>query len=147
MIDRLNSKIATQELKIYTQGNSSLSIINTQNGIKIHTHTYDSNLNFYNYAHRDLFSSNPALTSSSSINSEDKFTKLMKELKELLTCPITTELMKNPMLTPSGNTVEDKSMIRLIIDGKTDPFTRQGVCKELKSNYLVKQILEVIKKH
>ena len=75
-----------------------------------------------------------------------KFDELLASLKEHLQCPIVLETFKNPVLTPSGNTVESSVMRNLIKNRKLDPFSRKGTCKEIIPNLLVRQISELYAK-
>ena len=75
-----------------------------------------------------------------------KFDEFLACLKEHLQCPIILETFKNPVMTPSGNTVEGSVMKTLVQNKAFDPFTRNGVCKELIPNLLVRQISELVAK-
>ena len=75
-----------------------------------------------------------------------KLDKLLTSLEEHLQCPILLETFQNPVLTPSGNTVEGSVMKTLVQNKALDPFTRNGVCKELIPNLLVRQISELVAK-
>ena len=79
-------------------------------------------------------------------NKTKKFDELLASLKEHLQCPIILETFKNPVLTPSGNTVESSVMENLIKNRKLDPFSRKGTCKEIFPNLLVRQISELYAK-
>lgn len=72
-----------------------------------------------------------------------KYDNLLYKIGEILTCPITLERFKNPVLTPSGNTIDEEMMDSLIQRNSLDPFTRLQRCRKITPNYLVKQLMEV----
>lgn len=69
---------------------------------------------------------------------------LYSQLSDLLVCPISLEMLKDPVIAPSGNTMERDMMQGLIDRGENDPFTRKGRCAHIIPNYLVKQIIELV---
>ena len=73
----------------------------------------------------------------------EKLDEFLACLNEHLQCPIVLETFKNPVLTPSGNTVEGSVMKTLVQNKALDPFTRNGVCKQIIPNLLVRQISEL----
>ena len=104
----------------------------------------DNSLGLLKKAYLNIFKEKKALLKQrTDTEIKDKYTSLLKKLEELLQCPINLELMVEPVLTPSGNTLDKQAMEPLISRKKRDPFTRQGFCKVIKPNYLVKQILEI----
>ena len=77
-------------------------------------------------------------------NSLDDF---LDELKELLQCPIILDIFTNPVMTPSGNTIEESVMSTLIKNKDPDPFSKTGFCKKLIPNMLIKNIIELYNKY
>jgi seryl-tRNA synthetase len=49
------------------------------------------------------------------------------KIRDLLECPISLEMLKEPVFTPSGYTIEKSEMYKMIERNMTDPFTRRGV--------------------
>lgn len=62
---------------------------------------------------------------------------------EYLCCPITTEPMTDPVMTPNGKTYEREAIIDWIEGHGTDPFTREALAVEdLRPNNALKALLE-----
>ena len=73
--------------------------------------------------------------------------EFFEKLKLLLQCPITLQQYTDPVLSPSGNTIEKSVMENLINTQSTDPFTRIGVWETITPNLVVTQILELYEKY
>ena len=56
--------------------------------------------------------------------------KLVK-LDEALRCPISLDVLKDPQVLPSGNTISKFVLEKLIKDKKSDPFDRTAKLKSL----------------
>jgi hypothetical protein len=70
--------------------------------------------------------------------------QITSKLFEATECPISFELMKNPVITPSGHTVDRKAMEELIYRGFRDPFTRNGVWTSIIPNYALTEITKTV---
>lgn len=73
----------------------------------------------------------------------NKPTSENSSLEEYITCPISQEIMKDPVITPYGHTFERDNIVKIIEkDGKC-PFTRKKLeVKDLIPNYRLKQIID-----
>ncbi|TMW61277.1 hypothetical protein Poli38472_013740 [Pythium oligandrum] len=65
---------------------------------------------------------------------------------ELLRCPLSLELMEDPVVTPSGHTYEREMIERhLDLNGQFDPMTRTPLTKtQLSPNRVVQQLRETL---
>ena len=79
------------------------------------------------------------------------FPKILFHLKEKLSkveipsnflCPISKEIMLNPVTTSSGFTYEKENIVKWMNDKKTDPLTREIISKKLYKNIILKNIIE-----
>lgn len=79
------------------------------------------------------------------------FPKILFHLKKKLSkveipsnflCPISKEIMLNPVTTSSGSTYEKENIVKWMNDKKTDPLTRQIISKKLYKNTILKNIIE-----
>ncbi|CAH0493703.1 unnamed protein product [Peronospora farinosa] len=72
--------------------------------------------------------------------------KTLTEMMEMFHCPLSLELMNDPVTTPDGNTYE-RSMIEqhLEVNGCFDPLTRAPLTKsQLHTNRALKQLMETL---
>lgn len=72
--------------------------------------------------------------------------KSLTQMMELFHCPLSLELMDDPVTTPDGNTY-DRSMIEqhLEVNGCFDPLTRAPLTKsQLHPNRALKQLMETL---
>lgn len=61
-----------------------------------------------------------------------------------LTCPITLEMMKEPVMASDGHTYERKAIIQWIQQHGTSPKTREPLTIEsLKTNYAIKKLIQL----
>ena len=61
-------------------------------------------------------------------------------------CPITGELMKDPVSEPDGHTYERNAIEKWIMDKGTSPMTRKNIgTSDLKPNLTLKKSIESIK--
>ena len=69
-----------------------------------------------------------------------------EELTRELFCPITKELMEEPVIAADGNTYELKAMAQWLNAHNTSPLTNVALdCKTLFLNLAVKRILNKMK--
>jgi uncharacterized protein YktA (UPF0223 family) len=68
------------------------------------------------------------------------------EIKELLECPISLDMIKRPVFTPSGYTVDQSVMENMVKNKQIDPFTRKGRCCKFVQNHLAKQVIDILRK-
>ena len=77
------------------------------------------------------------------------FTELISNLKELLECPISNQRIKIPTITPSGITIDESEMDKIIqknIAGQMkDPFNSDKECKTKIYNLFAKRVLTLYK--
>jgi hypothetical protein len=69
-----------------------------------------------------------------------------------LCCPITFEIMKNPVFLPSGHSYEREIIEKMIVNGVViDPITREefkDLKKPLPTNFALKNLIEIwLKQH
>ncbi|KAI9920149.1 hypothetical protein PsorP6_015464 [Peronosclerospora sorghi] len=72
--------------------------------------------------------------------------KILTQMMEIFHCPLSLELMDDPVTTPDGNTYE-RSMIEqhLDVNGCFDPLTRTPLTKsQLHRNRALKQLMETL---
>ena len=142
-IQKLNDSLKSSKGKVSNQKKHINGLLCRQKNDQKKIKELEDSLALYKQAYSDVYYQREALLKTKADTGiKDKHTSLLKKLEELLQCPINLELMKEPVLTPSGNTLDKQAMEPLICSKKKDPFTRQGFCKVIKPNYLVKQILE-----
>lgn len=72
--------------------------------------------------------------------------KSMKKIKKIkvpdeYTCPITYELMLDPVVTTSGMTYERKNIVQWLSRHNTDPLTREKISSVVIPNVLLKNII------
>ena len=72
---------------------------------------------------------------------------LLSDLEELLVCPISLERLRNPVMLPSGETIDESTLDRFAEDSKCDPYTRQFLfdCKIV--NKLAVMLAEIVEKY
>lgn len=64
------------------------------------------------------------------------------EADQILFCPITFEIMKDPVLASDGHTYEREAIERWIKEKKTSPVTRQPMTSAtLTPNYSIKHLI------
>lgn len=80
---------------------------------------------------------------------KSKTSKLKKKIKEVkrklerLHCPISQEIMKNPVLAKDGHTYEKEVIMDWISRNSTSPFTREVLnMNELTPNFAVRDEVE-----
>ncbi|KAL9189725.1 hypothetical protein ACHAXT_009400 [Thalassiosira profunda] len=62
-------------------------------------------------------------------------------------CPINETIMKDPVITPDGNTFERRAILRSLILEEVDPISRKPLShEEIREDYLVKQAIEKARK-
>lgn len=72
--------------------------------------------------------------------------KINKKLKKIsipshFLCPISFEIMKNPVITKEGITYERNEIQKWLQRNKTDPVTRQIISNELIPNVLIRKLI------
>lgn len=121
-------------------------------------------INHFTKRVKEIFSLNSNKTVSESIisktskNSLIDINKLKEELKPLnntldssyeepYLCPISKEIMEDPVVTPYGHSFERKSIVEVINKNGLCPFTRKKLeIKDLIPNYTLKTAIENYKK-
>jgi len=77
--------------------------------------------------------------------SESKYNVLQKiahiKIPENFTCPISYEIMLDPVITSNGSTYDRKNISEWLIKHKTDPLTRVPINTVLTPNNLLKKII------
>lgn len=69
-------------------------------------------------------------------------------LKDLLICPITHELIQNPVIDPCGHTFERIDILKWLQEHPRCPLSNQFMSSnDLKPNYMVKDVLDVLAHH
>jgi hypothetical protein len=74
-----------------------------------------------------------------------KFTMLQRlkriKIPENFLCPISYELLLDPVVTSSGNTYDRKSIMKWLSFHQTDPLTRENISVQVIPNNLLKKII------
>lgn len=88
-------------------------------------------------------SANGNATANGTDNSAEK---TLQQMMDLFQCPLSLELMQDPVMTPNGNTYEREMIERhLEVNGNFDPLTRTPLVKEqLYSNRALKLLMETM---
>ena len=85
-----------------------------------------------------------------SIINNNELTKIKSKLNSIsehLLCPISQEIMNEPVISPYGNTYDEKSIKDWLIKNNNDPLTRQVFAEnQLIKNHVLKDIIEEFKK-
>lgn len=70
-------------------------------------------------------------------------------MKDLLICPISYALLEDPVVDTCGHTFEREMIVTWLQQHTTCPLARNHTLRvtELKTNYVVKDILEVLARH
>lgn len=72
------------------------------------------------------------------------YKKMYQELKstilENLMCPLSFSSIESPSITPSGHTIEESYLKKLVYENQKDPFTRQSRCTTVTPNRFAKAI-------
>ncbi|CAI2362135.1 unnamed protein product [Moneuplotes crassus] len=74
-----------------------------------------------------------------------KYYGLLSTLEKLLICPINMGVVRDPVITPSGNLVEASVIERLILEKKPDPFNRTLPIRHLTINRFATEVLKLVK--
>ena len=69
-------------------------------------------------------------------------TKQKQEILKDLICPITGQLMKNPVITENGQTYEKEAIEEWFTRKKTDPLTGMKINTHLIPNFLLRKICD-----
>ena len=66
---------------------------------------------------------------------------IKEKFEQCLTCPITGEIFKNPVITPEGQTYDKYNLSKILKDKRENPLTRKKLFKsQLIDNILIKEI-------
>ena len=76
------------------------------------------------------------------IRYKDNYFKLIFQLKDFLECPLSFDYLKNPIILPSGLTIDESYFDRLI-DSK-DPYNKQLIVKQKIHNRFAIQVKEIV---
>ena len=83
--------------------------------------------------------------SSSGLRSDDLFTKVLSEMESLCTCPITLEVMEDPVVAPDGRSYERTAITQWLDLYKRSPLTRERMSpSSLIPNWALKQQIELL---
>lgn len=86
--------------------------------------------------------------SSEFIKCNDKSHKsLLSDLEELLVCPISLERLRNPVMLPSGETIDESTLDRFSENDNCDPYTRQSLLDCKVVNKLAAMLVEIVEKN
>lgn len=85
-------------------------------------------------------------SNGNSANGRDSGEKTLQQMMDLFHCPLSLELMQDPVMTPNGNTYEREMIERhLEVNGNFDPLTRSSLVKEqLYPNRALKMLMETM---
>ena len=74
--------------------------------------------------------------------------ELLESFEKLIQCPITYEIMIDPVITSDGHTYERESIQQWLKENNTSPITGLDLLnKKMRPNYALKNIIENIIKH
>ena len=73
---------------------------------------------------------------------KDNYFELIFQLKNLFDCPLSFDRLKNPIILPSGLTIDESYFDRLI-DSK-DPYNKQLIVKQKIHNRFAIQVKEIV---
>ena len=77
----------------------------------------------------------------------DKLKNKLSKITNYLKCPISQEIINDPVITPSGITYEKDAIYRRLIDNDTDPVSRQIFAVDrLVTNIALKNIINEFNK-
>ena len=83
------------------------------------------------------------------IEEQNLFIELLLKIKDLIECPIGSKRIKIPTITPSGVTIDENEMNKIIeknLQGcMKDPFNPTLECKTKVYNLFAKRIIEFYK--
>ncbi|KAJ6240541.1 wd repeat [Anaeramoeba flamelloides] len=143
-----NQKIETGQLNnilekdvngnFYPQKNNNNSQFDNYNNNNNNNNYNNNNNNNYNY------NNNNNIQEKDGKNEDEKGNNTGQiEPPEIYFCPITHELLRDPVTTKHGHTFERVAITEHINRGGNCPFTRKPLkIEELAPNYLVKQMIE-----
>jgi len=83
-------------------------------------------------------------SSGSSIEYQKVLLVMISSIKDLMVCPISLQIFDNPVITPSGCTINASIMKELISKDKNDPFDKTKKCTDLVVNRFVSDVKEII---
>ena len=68
----------------------------------------------------------------------------MDRIEDALTCPISFDVFKDPVIAPCGHTFEKSAIDTVISSGQPNPFTREPLSRvELRKNNEIKEIARI----
>lgn len=75
---------------------------------------------------------------------QDKFAKetMRETLEPYFMCPISHDIMADPVVASDGNTYEREEIMRALHDKGISPITRQAMDRNLTTNRIVKLVME-----
>ena len=83
--------------------------------------------------------------SSSRLPADDLFTKVLSDMESLCTCPITLEIMEDPVVAPDGRSYERTAITQWLELYKRSPLTRERISpSSLIPNWALKQQIELL---
>lgn len=87
-----------------------------------------------------------AMHGNGSVGGSANGEKTLQQMMDLFQCPLSLELMQDPVMTPNGNTYEREMIERhLEVNGNFDPLTRSPLLKEqLYPNRALKLLMETM---
>ena len=71
---------------------------------------------------------------------------LLNEISGLLKCPISLQLLKNPVILPSGHTVGESYFDKLLTSYACDPFSREPLYYNKTVNRFAQSLIDIIEK-
>mmetsp|Transcript_27755 Transcript_27755/g.24548 ORF Transcript_27755/g.24548 Transcript_27755/m.24548 type:complete len:157 (+) Transcript_27755:559-1029(+) len=71
--------------------------------------------------------------------------KLQNSISESLLCPLSLEPIEVPTICPSGHTIDEFFMKKLVKDNKRDPFNNLDICDKVIINRFAINMKEVLK--
>ena len=67
----------------------------------------------------------------------------IKEIENIITCPITHEIFKNPVLAEDGITYEKHAILEWLKNNNTSPITQAVISKNINNNIGIKQLVDI----
>ena len=83
------------------------------------------------------------ISNGNEVSSTSKIpTSILEQLKETLTCPITLDLIEDPVIASDGFTYERSAIQRWMAENAVSPITKKALkFAELRDNLIIKSLL------
>ena len=113
-----------------------------ENNCCVSTGNYKKNIkeSFFFEMNNEILYDNGIIISEDELKIRQTLKK--KKIPEHFKCPISHELMRNPVVTSCGTTYEKENIKKWLKENKIDPLTRQTINDTLISNLILKTLIQ-----